>query len=61
METNILTKRKNQTITNEQIITNLFNEIEKIIINSRNEVIYQINNALVNTYFNIGKIIVENE
>ncbi len=61
METNTLTKTKKQTITNEQIITSLFNEIEQIIVNSRNEITYQINNALVNTYFNIGKIIVENE
>ena len=61
METNTLTKRKNKLENNEQIITNLFNEIEQIIITSRNEITYQINNVLVNTYFNIGKIIVENE
>lgn len=61
MTTNILVKRKNNTLNSEQIITNLFNEIEQIIVNSRNEITYQINNTLVNTYFNIGKIIVENE
>lgn len=61
METNTLTKRKSKLENNEQIITNLFNEIEQIIITSRNEITYQINNTLVNTYFNIGKIIVENE
>jgi len=59
MTTNTLTKTK--TLSNEQVITNLFNEIEKIIINGRNEVAYQINNALVNTYYNIGRIIVEYE
>ena len=61
MTTNTLVKRKNNTLNSEQIITNLFNEIEQIIVNSRNEITYQINNTLVNTYFNIGKIIVENE
>ena len=61
MTTNTLVKRKNNTLNSEQIITNLFNEIEQIIVNSRNEITYQINNTLVNTYFNIRKIIVENE
>ncbi len=46
---------------NEPIITKLFTEIEQIIVNSKNEVAYQINNTIVNTYFNIGKIIIENE
>lgn len=61
MTTNTLTKSKTKTLSNEQVIINLFNEIEQIIINNKNEVAYQVNNALVNTYFNIGKIIVENE
>ncbi len=61
MTTNTLTKSKTKTLNSEQIITTLFSEIEQIIVNSRNEVTYQVNNALVNTYFNIGKIIVENE
>ena len=50
MTTSTLTKSKNKSLNNEQMI-----------INSRNEISYQVNNALVNTYFNIGKIIIENE
>ena len=45
----------------DKIFNNLFNQIEGIIVNRRNKVFYQVNNILVNTYFNIGKIIVENE
>ena len=46
---------------NEELVNNLFNQIEIIISNNKTKMIYQINNSLVNTYFNIGKIIVENE
>jgi len=46
---------------NEQIIDSLYKNIEKIIIKNKSKMMYQINNALVNTYFMIGKIIVENE
>lgn len=45
----------------DKIFNNLFNQIEGIIVNRRNKVFYQVNSILVNTYFNIGKIIVENE
>ena len=45
----------------EKITNNLFNQIESIISENKNKMAYQINNTLVNTYFNIGKIIVENE
>ena len=34
---------------------------EGIIVNGRNKAFYKVNSVLVNTYFNIGKIIVENE
>lgn len=54
MTTNTLTKTK--TLNNGRLITNLFNKIEKIIINSRNKVAYQVNNTLVKTYYNIGRI-----
>jgi len=47
--------------TNDQVINNLFNQIENIILENKTKMIYQINNTLVNTYFNIGKAIVENE
>lgn len=46
---------------NDKIINVLFNQIEEIILTSKKEMCYQINNILVNAYFNIGKIIVENE
>lgn len=46
---------------NDEVINDLFNEMEEIIVNGKNKAFYQINNTLVNTYFNIGKIIVENE
>lgn len=46
MTTNTLIKEKNKTLNNEQVITTLFNEIEQIIVNSRNEIAYQVNNAL---------------
>lgn len=47
--------------TNEEIVNNLFTKIETIILNNKTKMIYQINDTLVNTYFNIGKTIVENE
>lgn len=47
--------------TNDKIIDGLFNEIETIILNRKSKIVYQINNVLVYTYFNIGKNIVENE
>lgn len=46
---------------NDKIINVLFNQIEEIILTSKKEMCYQINNILVNAYFNIGKLIVENE
>ncbi len=57
MDTNKTTK----PIIDEKIIDGLFNEIEKVIVENKTKMTYQINNTLVNTYFHIGKIIVENE
>ena len=51
----------NKINNNEKIVNNLFEEIEKVIVNNKTNIAYQINDTLVNTYFNIGKIIVENE
>lgn len=45
----------------EKIVDGLFNQIEKIIVENKTKMTYQINHTLVNTYFTIGKIIVENE
>ena len=57
MSTNTLEKIE----TKEEIVNNLFIQIENIILDNKTKMIYQINNTLVNTYFNIGKTIVENE
>ena len=46
---------------NEMIVNDLFNQIEKVIISNKEKMIYQISDTLIATYFNIGKIIVENE
>jgi len=48
-------------ISQDKTINNMFGQIEKVIEENKNKIIYQINNTLVNTYFMIGKIIVENE
>lgn len=47
--------------TNEKVVNSLFKEIEGIITTNKTKVAYQINNTLVETYFNIGKVIIENE
>ncbi|MEG0794688.1 MAG: PDDEXK nuclease domain-containing protein [Bacilli bacterium] len=57
MQTNTLEK----VDKNEMLINELFNEIEQIIIKNKTKMIYQINDTLVNTYFTIGKIIIEKE
>ena len=57
METNVMEKIKD----NDKVISDMYNEISKIITNNRNKMIYQINNTLVETNFMIGKVIVENE
>ena len=57
MTINILEKIEN----NEQLITNMYNQISNIIEKNKTKMIYQINNTLVETNFMIGKIIVENE
>lgn len=45
----------------EKLVDNMYDEISNIITKNKEKVIYQINNTLVNTYFLIGKVIVENE
>lgn len=55
------TSEKKKSVNNEKIVDNLFNEIGNLIVKNKTKMIYQINNNLVNTYFTIGKIIVENE
>lgn len=46
---------------NDEIINEMYNKISNIILNNKNKIVYQINNTLVETYFLIGKVIVENE
>ena len=55
------TKIQENEKINEKIVNNLFKQIEEIILTNKTKMTYQINNTLVNTYFNIGKAIVENE
>lgn len=45
----------------EQLITNMYNQISNVITENKTKMIYQINSTLVETNFMIGKIIVENE
>lgn len=46
---------------NDILINDMYNQISDIITNNKNKMIYQINNALVENNYMIGKIIVENE
>ena len=57
MKTNIMERDK----YNEEIVSDIYNKISKVIVDNKNKMIYQINNILVNNNFMIGKIIVENE
>lgn len=45
----------------DRIVNDLYKKVEKIITETKNKMIYQINSTLVNTNFLIGKVIVENE
>lgn len=47
MKTGILEKK------DEKVVNNLFNQISEVIVTNKKEMCYQINNTLVNTYFNI--------
>ena len=48
---------ENNFLDNESLV----NEITYIIVNARNNVIKNVNNELINAYWNIGRIIVEDE
>ena len=43
------------------IDNNIIAEIKDVIINSRNKIAYEVNNTMVFAYWNVGRIIVENE
>lgn len=55
MKNNVIDK------TNNEIVDKLYDEIENVVNQNKNKMIYQINNTLIGTYFTIGKIIIENE
>ena len=48
-----------ESINNDNQV--MIEEIRNIILNSRNKVLYQVNNTMLLAYWNVGKIIVENE
>ena len=39
----------------------MIEEIKDVIISSRNKIAYEVNNAMLLAYWNVGRIIVENE
>lgn len=45
----------------EKSNTQIINEIKDIIISSRNKIAYEVNNVMLLAYWNVGRIIVENE
>lgn len=48
---------ENNLLNNEALV----NEIASIITNARNNVAKQVNNELLNAYWNIGRVIIEDE
>lgn len=46
----------NELISKDEITNELVNEIKDLIINARNKVAQQVNETLVNTYWNIGNV-----
>ena len=52
----------NEMINNKAIIANeLAEEIKTLILNARKEISKEVNKTLVDTYWNVGRIIVEKE
>lgn len=45
----------------ENINDKMIEEIKDVIINSRNKIAYEVNNTMLLSYWNVGRIIVENE
>ncbi len=39
----------------------MIEEIKEVIVNSRQKIAYEVNNTMINAYWNVGRIIVENE
>lgn len=55
MKTDVIVK------DSDNLVNDLFGQIESIIKTNKNKMSYQINNTLVETCFSVGKVIVENE
>ena len=49
------------TVANDTIINDMYNQISNIINTNKNKMVYQINNTLIENNFMIGRVIVENE
>ena len=45
----------------EESNAKMIEDIKEIIINSRNKIAYEVNNTMVLAYWNVGRIIIENE
>ena len=45
----------------EKSSTRMIEEIRDVIISSRNKIAYEVNNTMLLAYWNVGRIIVENE
>lgn len=50
-----------QQIMLEKNNMQMIEEIKNVIINSRNKIAYEVNNTMLLAYWNVGRIIVENE
>jgi len=48
-------------LLSKNTVDELYGQIEEIVTEKKNKVAYQINNTMLETYFLIGKLIVENE
>ena len=48
-------------LLSENTVDELYDQIEGIVATNKKKVVYQINNTMLETYFLIGKLIVENE
>lgn len=45
----------------KNVSNKMIEEIKDVIISSRNKVAYEVNNTMLLAYWNVGRIIVENE
>ncbi len=56
-----LTKLERAMFMLEKSNMQMIEEIKNVIINSRNKIAYEVNNTMLLAYWNVGRIIVENE